>query len=395
MNYSYRVNNSEALRSSFDKSINGKYEDLNPLFSNDYDFRVNTNSGGMNFRVNKSRYNFSFGGNISNADFRQKDLVKDTLSTYSFTNLFPRAVFRYNFGPQKRFSMNYNGNTRQPSLEQIQPLRENTDPLNITMGNPDLKQEFRHSVSVSYNDYKILTSRNMYFSAYYAFIDNAISSDVTVDNAGKRTTRFVNVDGNYTFNAYTGYWKQIKKLDLNIGVNANFNFNRNTNFVNGTQNTNTYRAGSVGMNFNHDKEKKYSFSINPRFGYTTSQSSIRKDVKTRYWTSENQVDATIELPWKLQFNTNAEINLREKTDVFDNNNNVVRWNTWLAKKFWKNNAGELRFAIFDILNQNLGLRRNANANFITENRFDTFRRYWLLSFTWNFTKNPAVSAASN
>ena len=83
MNYSYRVNNSEALRSSFDKSINGKYEDLNPLFSNDYDFRVNTNSGGMNFRVNKSRYNFSFGGNISNADFRQKDLVKDTLSTYS------------------------------------------------------------------------------------------------------------------------------------------------------------------------------------------------------------------------------------------------------------------------------------------------------------------------
>ena len=122
----------------------------------------------------------------------------------------------------------------------------------------------------------------MYFSAYYAFIDNAISSDVTVDNAGKRTTRFVNVDGNYTFNAYTGYWKQIKKLDLNIGVNANFNFNRNTNFVNGTQNTNTYRAGSVGMNFNHDKEKKYSFSINPRFGYTTSQSSIRKDVKTRY-----------------------------------------------------------------------------------------------------------------
>ena len=79
MNYSYRVNNSEALRSSFDKSINGKYEDLNPLFSNDYDFRVNTNSGGMNFRVNKSRYNFSFGGNISNADFRQKDLVKDTL----------------------------------------------------------------------------------------------------------------------------------------------------------------------------------------------------------------------------------------------------------------------------------------------------------------------------
>ena len=391
MNYSYRNNNSEALRSSFDKSVNGKYENLNPLFSNDYDFRVNTNSGGINFRVNKSRYNYSFGGNISRANFRQQDLVKDTLSTYSFTNFFPRANFRYNFGPQKRLGLNYNGNTRQPSLEQLQPIRENTDPLNVQVGNPNLKQEFRHSINLNYNDYKVLTSRSMYLSAYYAFIDNAISSDVTVDAAGKRTTKFVNVDGNYTLNAYTGYWKQIKKWNLNLGLNGNFNFNRNTNFVNGTENVNNYRNASIGLNFNHDKEKKYSFSFNPRFGYTTSRSSIRKDVKTGYWTSDNEIEATIELPWNLQFNTNADISLRQKTDVFDDNNNVVKWNAWLAKKFWKSNAGEIRFSIFDILDQNIGFRRTANSNFISENRYDTFRRYWLLSFTWNFTKNPAVA----
>jgi hypothetical protein len=390
MNYSYRVNNSEALRSSFDKSTNGKYENLNPLFSNDYDFRINTNSGGLNFRVNKSQYNYSFGGNISRADFRQQDLVKDTLSSYSFTNFFPRANFRYNFGPQKRLGLNYNGNTRQPSLEQLQPIRENTDPLNIQIGNPDLKQEFRHSISMNYNDYKILTSRNMYFSVYYAFIDNAISSDVTVDNSGKRVTRFINVDGNFLLNGYMGYWKQIKKWNLNLGINGNVNISHNTNFVNNLENINNNRSGSVGLNINHDKEKKYSFSLNPRFGYTTSRSSI-STVKTQYWTSDNEIDATIELPWKLQFNTNAEISLREKTAVFGDNNNVTKWNAWLAKKFWKSNSGEIRFSIFDILDQNIGLRRTANSNFITENRYDTFRRYWLLTFTWNFTKNPAVA----
>ena len=390
MNYSYRLNNSEALRSSFDKSTNGKYENLNPLFSNDFDFRVNTNSGGLNFRVNKSKYNYSFGGNISRADFRQQDLVKDTLSSYSFTNFFPRANFRYNFGPQKRLGLNYNGNTRQPSLEQLQPIRENTDPLNIVVGNPDIKQEFRHSISVNYNDYKILTSRNMYMSVYYAFIDNAISNDVSVDNSGKRITRFVNVDGNFLLNGYMGYWKQVKKWNLNVGLNGNVNISRNANIVNGLENINNNRAGSVGLNFNYDKEKKYSFSLNPRFGYTTSRSSI-SDVKTQYWTSDNELDLTVELPWKLQFNTNAEISLREKTAVFGDNNNVTKWNAWLAKKFWKSNAGEIRFSIFDILDQNIGLRRNANSNFISENRYDTFRRYWLLTFTWNFTKNPAVS----
>ena len=391
VNYSYRVNNSKALRSSFDKSTNGKYENLNPLFSNDYDFRINTNSGGINFRVNKSKYNYSIGGNISRADFRQQDLVKDTLSSYAFTNFFPRANFRYNFGPQKRLGLNYNGNTRQPSLDQLQPIRENTDPLNIQIGNPDLKQEFRHSISINYNDYKILTSRNMYMSVYYAFIDNAISSDVTVDNAGKRVTRFVNVDGNFLVNGYMGYWKQIKKWNLNLGINGNFNISHNTNFVNNLENINNNKSGSVGLNFNYDKEKKYSFSVNPRFGYTSSRSSI-SSVKTNYWNSDNEVDLTIELPWKLQFNTNAGISLREKTAVFGDNNNVVKWNAWLARKFWKSNSGEIRFSIFDILDQNIGLRRSANSNFITENRYDTFRRYWLLTFTWNFTKNPAMAS---
>jgi hypothetical protein len=200
----------------------------------------------------------------------------------------------------------------------------------------------------------------------------------------------VNVDGNYNLRGYSGYWKQIKKWNLNLGINADFGISKNTNFINGLKNINDNTSGSIGLNVNHDKEKKYSFSLNPRFGYTTSKSSITP-VITKFWTSDNQIDATVELPWKMQVNTNAEISLREKTDVFDKNNNVVRWNAWMAKKFWKNNAGEIRFTIYDILDQNIGFRRSANDNFITENTFDTFRRYWLLSFTWNFTRNPAVA----
>jgi hypothetical protein len=71
----------------------------------------------------------------------------------------------------------------------------------------------------------------------------------------------------------------------------------------------------------------------------------------------------------------------------------VRWNAYLAKKFWKNKSGEVRISVFDILDQNIGVQRNASSNFISENSYNTIRRYWLLSFTWNFTKNPAGVAA--
>lgn len=392
VNYSYRVNNSEALRSTFDKSNNGKYEILNPVFSNDYDFRINTNSGGMNFRVNKTRFNMSIGGNVSHAAFRQTDLVKDSVAKYSFTNLFPRANIRLNFSQQSRLSLNYNGNTRQPTLEQLQPIRENTDPLNIVVGNPDLVQEFRHSINLNFNQYKVLTSRNIYVGINYSFVENAISSSSTVDTLGRRTTQYLNVNGNYNGNLWGGYWKQIKSLNLHTGMNLNLFVSRNNNFVNGLKNVNNNRGGSLGLNIGYDKEKKFSVSINPRLTYNYSRSSLRSDVVTKYWSSESEADVTVQLPWKMEVNTNANINLRQKTDVFTRDNNVIKWNAWIGKKFWKNNSGEVRLSIYDILDQNIGLTRSATSNFITENRYDTFRRYWMISFTWNFTKNPMAAA---
>ena len=114
---------------------------------------------------------------------------------------------------------------------------------------------------------------------------------------------------------------------------------------------------------------------------------------TKYWTSESDFDATVTLPWKLELNTSATFYLRQKTDVFTNTPNTTKWNAYLGKKFWKNNAGEIRVSIFDILDQNLGIQRNATSNFISENTYNTIRRYWLVSFIWNFTHNPVGQQA--
>lgn len=396
INYGYRVNNSEALRNTFNKTFTGnipKYESRDTLFSNDYAFRINTQSGGLNLRVNKPKLVYSFGGNISHAKFRQTDLRKDTLLTYSFVNFFPRASFRYNFSPQKRVNLGYNGSTRQPTLEQLQPIQENTDPNNIQIGNANLKQEFRHNLNFSFSDYKVLTNRSIYFSGNISKIDNAISSSSQVDSFNRRITQFVNVDGNYTLNLWTGYWTQFKKIKLHMGVNFGGGASRFNNFVNGKQNVNDNRNFNFNINLWHDKENKYNVSLNPNISWNYSRSSLRPDVITKYFTSESSAEGTVFLPWKLEVNSSATFFYRQKTDVFGDDLNAVRWNAYLAKKFWKNKSGEIRLSVFDILNQNIGVQRNASSNFITENTYNTIRRYWLVSFTWNFTKNPMAAAA--
>jgi hypothetical protein len=394
LNIGYRVNNSEALRNTFNKTFSGntpKYESRDTLFSNDYAFRINTMMGGLNLRVNKKNMVWSVGGNISYADFRQTDLGTDSLYQYSFVNLFPRASFRYNFGPQRRINFGYTGNTRQPSLEQIQPIRENIDPLNIQIGNANLKQEFRHNFNLSFNDYKVLTSRSMYLSGYFSLVDNAISSSSVVDAANRRTNQYVNVDGNYNGGMWAGYWTQIKKIKLHLGLNGGMNLGRYANFVNGRENINTNRSFNARFDIWHEKENKYSFRVAPGIARNWSKSSLRPDIETKYWTSDSELEATVFLPWNIEVNSMATFNIRQKTSVFANDVNAIRWNAYAAKKFWKNKSGEVRFSVFDILDQNLGFQRNISSNFISENTYTTIRRYWLVSFTWNFTKNAATA----
>jgi hypothetical protein len=305
-------------------------------------------------------------------------------------NLFPKASIRFKMGAQRGLRFGYEGTTRQPTLQQIQPVRENTDPLNIQVGNPNLKQEFNHNINVNFNDYKVLTGRALYFNAGMNLINNAISGSDKVDSVGRRVYQFVNVDGNINYYAYSGIWFKIKKLNLNVNAGLNANGGKVNNFINGLRNTNNYATLGGDLGFNYDKENKYSFYFSGRPSFTRSTSSIRPDVITRYWTVDNEFNATYQLPKKFEINASLNYNWRQKTDVFGQNRNVWLLGGWIAKKFWKNDAGELRFSMNDILNQNIGFQRNAASNFISENTYQTIRRYWLLGFTWNFNRSPGT-----
>ncbi|WP_290790978.1 outer membrane beta-barrel family protein [Flavihumibacter sp. UBA7668] len=387
-NYGYRINNSKALRSSFVKDFNGKYEVLDSLFSSDYAFDFNTHSTGLNFRFNGSKITASFGSNINFANFLQKDLVRDTVYDYNFTNFFPKANIRFKMGAQRGLNLRYNGQTSQPTLQQIQPILENTDPLNIQVGNPNLKQEFRHNIGLNYNDYKVLTGRSLYFNGGINFIDNAISRADNVDDQGRRQFSFVNVDGNYNYYLYTGYWKELKKIKANFNFSLNFNGGKNNNFVNQVKNTNKYSTLGGQVGFFKQKEKKYEVDMSFGPNYTRNVSSLRPDVVTKYWTTDTRLGATVFFLKDFEFNSNINYQWRQKTDVFGQDRNVILWNAHVAKKFLKKKTAEIRLSINDILNQNIGFQRSASSNFISENTYSTLRRYWLLGVIWNFSRNP-------
>ncbi len=390
LNYSLRADNSSANRNAFNKMtpLSDGYTNLDSVYSSNYAFNVLTHTGGANLRFVYEKMNFSFGGAIANAAFTQEDLMADTTYKYQFTNFFPRANFIYNIRKRSKISLSYYGSTNQPTLQQIQPLRDNTDPLNIAIGNPDIKQEFNHRINISANDYRPLSGRYLWAGTGVSFVNNDISRAENVDSIGRRVYQYINVNGNYNLWASVWYGYRITKLNLQSGINLNVNANHVNNYVNNVKNTSDYNTYTASLSFNYDsKDEKTSFSIKPGITYNDNRSVI-STLATSFWTSDNEFAASYEFPLKFELGTEINWYIRQQTSVFDRNNNVFKWNAYISKKFFKNDQLELRAFVNDILNQNIGFNRYGQNNFITENNYNTIRRYGMLSLIWNFTKSP-------
>ena len=387
LNYGYSNTTSSADRTTYNYN-NGKYDELDPLLTNDYDFLINTNAGGVAYRIAKKKYNFSFGSDLAYQAYQQIDNRKDSTLRYNRVNLFPKVNFSYNFKPQTRLGFNYNGSTQQPTIQQIQPVAENNDPLNIFKGNPDLTPAFNHRFGLWFNDYKVLKERGIFANGNFNLVDNTITTNNTVDKQGRRIYQSVNTGNTYNYWSYIGYNMKIAKLKTRVGFNLQANGSKFINFVNDVKNITNNNNYTLGTNAYYSIENKLGVNLRANAGYNTSVSSIREDVKTRYWTQSYSIETYIALPKKIDFNTDADFDVRQATSVFDQNRNVLRWNASLSKRLFKETCS-LKFSINDILNQNIGFRRDIQSNFITENTYTTLRRFWLLSFTWNFTKNNA------
>lgn len=395
LNYGVVVNRSDSKKLSYDKSGSGKYEVLNDTFSNNYNYHILTNTGGFALRYNSKKLTAGIGSNLSKADFIQKDIRKDSSSKYNYTNFFPRSNITYKFNSNSRLSFSYNGNTQQPTIQQIQPVRDNSNTLNILVGNPNLRQSFTNAFGFNYNFYKVLSQKSLYSYSSFNTVSNAITTNqytaTSGDSVGKTIYKYVNVNGNY--NGYGGLGFSFKwiKPDIRINTGLSGNINRYNNIVNNITNVTNNETFRVNLGLSKYKEKKFNLYVDMSLSYNTSQSSIRPDVKTNYYSQNHRLYFNYILPLRFEVNTDVNAELRQKTSTFDNNNNVVVWNAYVGKKLFKNDKGLISIKGNDLLDQNKGFSRFIGSNVVTENSYTTLRRYFQLSFTWNFSKTPGVT----
>jgi outer membrane receptor protein involved in Fe transport len=388
-NYGLGYNNSNADRKSFNQTTPGVYNQLDTKYSNDYTIDQLSNAAGATFNYRTAKATLNFGARATDVNFKQIDENTGQAYTRSFLNWNPNATYQYRFTQQRSIRLYYYGNTTQPSIDQIQPIRVNTDPLNISLGNPDLKPSFRNTLSLSYNSYKVLSDQSLYLYTSFNFVNRAIVNNNTTDSTGKTTYQSINLNGRqpYSFNINASYGQKFNSLGgINVRIGAYSNGSRSFNYSNSILNTTNSNSYSAQLGISKYKQKKFDFYVSAGPGYTISGSSLQKSINNNGYTFNGYAYFNYYFPGKIQLSSDANYDYRGKTQAFEETFSKAIVNASINKTFLKQDNLKLSLAVNDLLNQNRGFDRSSYSGNITQNTYTTIKRYFLFSITWDFNK---------
>jgi hypothetical protein len=390
-NYNSNVNNSGTKTFAFNKA-NSQYDIVVPNLTNVFENTFNSNRVTLNYRLQKEKYNFSIGSGVQVGELVSKNISRDSSIKQNFVNFFPTMNFRYDFSRTKNFRIFYNGRTGQPTAQQLQPVVDNSNPLNITSGNPNLKQQFIHTFRILYNSFDVV-SQKIFFATINANITaNDIQNSTTYLPNGAQFTRPVNLSGTYNINGFVNYGFPLKKPKSNLNFGLNLSRNQSQTLVNDlsnyTRNTTTGFNASWTTNIKEGFDMNFSSNSSFSFARYTLQPQQNGDFFTQTFVAEPTVYTKSGWVFSTDF---RYIRNTGRAEGF--NTNIPLWSASIAKQLFKKKEGELKFYVFDLLNQNQSLTRNVTGNTIQDVSTVVLKRYFMISFTYNLRSFGAPAAS--
>ncbi len=404
LNYGLTLSNSNSDKETYNMSFdNGGYTELDTILSNSFDNRYITNRAGVSYRYRKNSWSANVGVDFQNAGLYSNQLSpKQATVDQTFTNFLPNFMVTYRSKTGTQFRTFFRSSTNQPSISQLQNVIDNSNPLSLTAGNPDLKQEFRNMLNLRYSLAGANRPYNFSAMIFVTQTNNAIVNSTfiaqrptTLPNGivleqGAKLTSPVNVDGSWNARTFLVYGKPVAPLKLNVNLSTGFNYVRSPGLINSISNfSNTY-AVSQGLVLSSNISEKLDFTLSYSGNYNVVRNSIQPALNNNYYTQG--ITGRVNWIFGKGFVIQSDVNNQSYRGLGQGyNQNFTLWNASVGKKFLKNNAGELKLTVFDILKQNNSISRNVTETYVQDVTSRVLTQYAMLTFTYtlkNFGKMP-------
>ncbi|HEX6915280.1 MAG TPA: TonB-dependent receptor [Chitinophagaceae bacterium] len=372
-------NNTDDL-ATFTKNASGKYEVPNPALTNSVGRRSlrNNVSAGLNWKYRQ--LSITATANWLRLDIRNEFKTSGNKVWQHYNYVLPGMQLNW-----KELNLGYSVNVAPPNITDIQPVPDNSNPLFIFYGNPDLEPAVTHNINLGY--FKSIVPKSLFINAYlYTSIQtHAITRERTVDAQGVQRSGPVNVEGNqnlYTHLFINKQFKLNKKFQFTIGGGYNIDFNKNYVIANdrrGFARAVNFRP-QLNASINWKDLIEWNISHNHGFGRTRYDNDVFKavDINTHRTQTELVVRWPKNLVWETSLSYNYNSNVApglQKT--------VALLNGGVTFLFLKEQKGQLKLSAFDLLDENTNLWRFTNDNSIIDRQLNQLKKYYLLTFTYN------------
>jgi hypothetical protein len=353
-----------------------------------------TQRGGLGYQYRGDGYDMNFGVGYQTASLSADRTFPTSITTdKTFANVLPTATFHIGVTRTNNIQLLYRTATSPPPISQLENTIDNTNPLLLSAGNPDLKQNYTHSLTARYTTTNLQSMESFFMmvsggitqdyignSLFLAQKDTLLEGGVILKQ-GSQLTRPLNLGNQNTLRAMATYSFPFTFISSNVNFNSGYTFNQTPSLVNGTTNTANTTTFSEGFGIASNISQDLDFTISYSANFNSLKNSIQASLDNKYFSHT----ASIRFNWTfwggLTLRTDARNQLYTRTDV-GYNQSYTLWNITLAEKFLKDNAGELSVQAFDVLNQNKNINQTVTDSYIEVQQTNNLHQYFLFTFTY-------------
>ena len=382
-NYSARVSYSEPI-----------FKNMFLQFSYNFQYKRNTSDNSTYDMPNKwitekSQFNLgvSFQPQNTKLDYKKGEL--DTISTRKVFNFTPTLDFRYKFSKTSQLRVDYRGRSSQPSMTDLLPISDNTDPLNVRVGNPNLKPAFTNTLRVMYNTFNVDTQRGVMTHFSYNNTLNSISNRRTYDETtGGYTTRPENINGNWNIFGMVGGNIALKNKKFTINTFTNTRYSNMVSYISSKEVT-TDSDKNITKQLNLGERLRGTYrsdwwevSLNGSINYMHSRNSYQESSNMDTYQFSYGASTNIDLPWNMSISTDLSQNSRRGYTDASMNRDELLWNAQISQNFLKGNAATISVQFYDILRNQSNISRAISAAMRSDTEYNAIYSYCMVHFIY-------------
>ena len=320
----------------------------------------------------------------------------DTIASRNISRVSPTLNARLRFSRQHTLRFTYRGNTRQPEMTDLFTLTDQSNPLNIREGNPNLKPSFTHNFNLDYNNYFQATQQSINSSFSYGTTRNSIAQRTEYNEVtGGQRSRPENINGNWNINGTIGFNTPLFWSKLSMNASTDISFNNRVSYL--YQNQKTFKNNTKDMSVRERlsitlRLSNFDIRANGNFNYNKTKNLMVATGNQNTYNFNYGLSSTGNFNNGFGFSTDINMSSRRGYSSANMNTNELIWNAQVSYRFLYRKQATISLQAYDILNRRSNISRNISAESRSDRETNAIYSYVMAHFIWRFNLFGSSSA---